>query len=202
LMYFLIVIILYFAFSRGLPKLAERYEGNLSELELRFILVLLITLPFISERVLISEAVFAYLMGLSVSEITDEREDVVRKLSGVIFGFLAPAFFFKAGLQMNLLNFNISTLILAITVTFVAYTSKSLGVLLTSKKLWGLSEAKKITALFNFRLSFGVVTASIALEEGLIGDTLYSVIILTIILTSLMSTIVLRETPEEFYLQS
>ena len=155
-------------------------------------------MPFFSERVGISEAVFAFLLGILFSEMIEEDELVEEKLKGLVFGFLAPAFFFKAGLLMNLTHLtNINVLYLVTLFGTVAFLGKYLGVYIVSKKIIEEKTVSAVGLFFNFRLTFGIVAALFGLENGYITAEMYAAVLAIILLTSAISSIALKAIPHE-----
>jgi len=200
--YTVIYTILLFAFLYLSPKIGrfifQRYKGHTAEIEIKFILLLLLTMPFFSERVGISEAVFAFLLGILFSEMIEEDELVEEKLKGLVFGFLAPAFFFKAGLLMNLTHLtNINVLYLVTLFGTVAFLGKYLGVYIVSKKIIEEKTVSAVGLFFNFRLTFGIVAALFGLENGYITAEMYAAVLTIILLTSAISSIALKAIPHE-----
>ncbi len=188
------------------PKLGKwvfsRYRRSLVELEMRLVLLLLIILPLIAERTLISEAVLAFLLGVLFSEIVEEDVAIQEKLRGIIFGFLAPAFFFRAGLFINLSTITINSVILLLLLIPLTFVAKYLSVFVTSWVCVGREVSKIAGLFFVFNLTFGIIAAVYGLSAGIIDTELYTVLLLTILVTTLVSSIILRVTPEELYEQT
>ena len=191
-----LILVLFFAIKVS-PRLIKRYSGHFSELEIRFILVLLLVMLFYAERVNVSEAVLAYLVGVFLSDIVEEHDVLLEKLRGIVFGFFAPAFFFKAGLLINIKFLTLDLLYLIAVLGVLAYLSKYIGIYLISARLINKREGSSMGLIFNFRLSFGIAAAVIGYETGLLSIGLYTVIILIVLLTSVVSSILLKVTPYE-----
>ncbi len=192
LLYAIVLIVILVSAKKFGPRLIERYKGSEAELEIRFILLLLLIIPFFSEKLMVSEAVFAYLIGLILSDISEHHEVLVEKMRGIVFGFLGPAFFFKAGLLINLSFFSIELLLLISAFTLIAYLFKFIGVYLASRNIMGDKKGKMAGLYFNFRLSFGIAAAIIGLSIGLLSIELYTIIVLVVLITSLISTVLLK----------
>ncbi|RMF08773.1 MAG: cation:proton antiporter, partial [Alphaproteobacteria bacterium] len=82
----------------GLPRIGgwvfRRYKGSVIEFEMRFLMVLLISMGFMAEHIGgIHPAVIAFLLGLIMAEVVEEHEQVEEKLKGVVFSLFAPVFF-------------------------------------------------------------------------------------------------------------
>ncbi len=193
------VIALFFMYlSPKVGKIVfERYRGSEVEMEIRFILLLLLILPFISRRIGISEAVFAFLLGILFSEMIEQDTIVQEKLRGIIFGFLAPAFFFKAGLLMKFNYISLEGIYLIVILGLLAYISKYMIVYITTSILVNKHVANLSGLFFNFRLSFGIIAAIFGLVNGIITQELYTVALTIILLSSVVSSAILRMIPHE-----
>ena len=96
LLIYIVLAILVFYFGPKITRIIfSRYGENIAELEVRFILLFLIAMGFLARKLMLSEVIFAFFLGFIFSEIIVDREDVEGKLRGMIFGFLAPVFFFN-----------------------------------------------------------------------------------------------------------
>ena len=193
-----LVGLLYFAPKIG-KTLFKRYKGHMAEIEIKFILLLLLTLPFLSEQVGISEAVFAFILGVIFSEIMGEERVVEDKLRGIVFGFLAPVFFFKDGLLIDLSSMTLETVYFIIILGILAYLIKYASTYFTFKNLLKGKHRDAHTSglIFNFRLTFGIVTALFGYTNHYITGSVYSALLSIILISSLISSIFLRVAPSE-----
>ena len=200
---YIILALIFFALSPRLGRIVfKRYRGSPAELEIKLILLLLVTLPFIAERAFISEALLAFLMGVLFSEIIEDDAIVKEKLRGIIFGFLAPAFFFRAGLFIDLSLITPAIIALIIVLVLLVFSTKYISAFLISYFLVSKQVARMIGYFLNFNLTFGIIAAVFGLSAGILPLEYYVAILITILLTSLLSSIILRVTPEELYRQT
>ncbi len=178
--------------------LFARYQENAVELELRFILLCLVALSFLSEHAGIHAAILAYASGIVLARLFIGRQELEQKLRGITFGLFGPVFFFNAGYRMDLTTVTIGTVEAFIALTLVAFFAKYLGTRWSVKKILG--RGSRLAGLFfNFRLSFGIVTALLGFELGLIDQTIYTASLATILATSVMSSFFLKITPTETF---
>jgi len=192
---FLIILALFMFHAHRVGRwLFARYSENLAEIELKFILLVLLALLFFAERVMISEAVLAFIMGFLFSEILEEHEMLVEKLKGIIFAFFSPIFFFKAGSLLKISSVNPMSLLYIAALLPTAFLSKYYASKLVFRKLFGAGEhlSRFVGLSFNLRLTFGIVTALFGLELGLISPEIYAAIVAIIILSALISSIANR----------
>ncbi|MCD6485018.1 MAG: cation:proton antiporter [Candidatus Odinarchaeota archaeon] len=194
----LLIGLLYFAPKIG-KTLFQRYKGHIAEIEIKFILLLLLILPFFSEHVGISEAVFAFVLGVIFSELMGEDRIVEDKLRGIVFGFLAPVFFFKDGLLIDLSSMTLETFYFIIVLGSLAYITKYASTYFTFNNLLkGDSRDAHVSGLiFNFRLTFGIVTALFGYTNHYITGSVYSALLSIILISSLISSLLLRVAPSE-----
>lgn len=186
----------------GLPRFGKwifrRYRGSLVEFELRFLLVLLIAMGAMAEHIAgIHSAVVAFALGIVMSELVEEHEALEQKLKGIVFSFLAPAFFLHAGMQLDIRSFSLDLIGMAVAFFVVACGLKYLGTALPFR--WFLKSSGRVAGLlFNYRLSFGIITASVGLNVGILDERLYAVILLVVISSAALPAIFLRDRPAEW----
>jgi Kef-type K+ transport system membrane component KefB len=186
----------------GLPHLGKwifrRYKGSLVEFELRFLLVTLIGLGVMAEKIGgLHPAIVAFALGIIMSEVMEEHEELEQKLKGVVFSLFAPVFFLYAGMQFEVEMLNAELLGLAALLLVVAWSLKYLGTAIPFRAL--MKESGHVAGLaFNYRLSFGVITATVGLNSGILNDKLYAAILMVIIGSAIVPAILLRHKPAEF----
>lgn len=176
--------------------LFARYRGNVAEFELRVVLLLLVGLGFAGDHVGIHAAVVGFVAGLVMSEVIQDHGALEDKLKGIIFSFFAPVFFLRAGTQFDLGALGWSTVLVAPVLLVVAvglkYASAWAGARWTAPTV-----AHVAGVLFNYRLTFGIITATVGLQEGLIDRGLFSTILLVVLVSALLPMFLLRDLPSE-----
>jgi len=181
----------------GLPRFGKcifrRYRVSLVEFELRFLLVLLIAIGAMAEHIAgIHSAVVAFALGIVMSELVEEHEALEQKLKGIVFSFLAPAFFLHAGMQFNVRDFSLEVIGTAVAFFVVACSLKYLGTALPFQ--WFLKSSDRFAGLlFNYRLSFGIIAASVGLNVGILDARLYAVVLLVIVASAALPALFLRD---------
>lgn len=185
----------------GLPRVGtwifRRYGGSIVEFELRFLMVVLISMGFMAEHVGgLHPAVIAFAIGLVMSEVVEEHGEVEEKLRAVVFSLLAPVFFLHAGMQIDLTLVTPELLVQFVILFVVAVGLKFAGTALATNWLLGHS-GTFVGLLFNYRLAFGIATAAVGLKTGLITNAQYSIILLVIVCSAFLPAIFLHDTPNE-----
>lgn len=186
----------------GLPHLGKwifrRYKGSLVELELRFLLVLLVGMGFMAEKVGgIHPAIIAFAIGVVMSEVMEEHEALEQKLKGIVFSLFGPVFFLHAGTQLDLRLLTPDLLGTAAILFVTACSLKFIGSALPARWLLQASGVF-VGLLFNYRLSFGIIAATVGLTTGAITEGLYAVMLLVVISSAALPVIFLHDRPTEF----
>ena len=171
------------------PEKAERLlaDRDSQELGVRFSLALLFLFVALSELAHLEPVLGAFLGGVLLSIVFQEKTQLELKLSGVGYGFLVPLFFIHVGMQFDVAN--------VISVHQLLFTAKLLGLAMVVKVLpcllfvlGGLSMLKSmnIGLLMTSRLSLIIVAATLGLEFGFITEAFKDAIILLAVITCLM----------------
>ena len=134
----------------------------------------------------------AFLAGILVKTRLDEETEQVFQM--VTLGLFAPVFFATAGLRADLSGlFTTSTLLVAGVTLAIAVLGKVLGVALGAA-FTELSRAETLCLAvgLNARGAMEIVVAALGLSLGILTPTLYAVIVLVAIITSVMTPPLLR----------
>ncbi len=185
----------------GLPRVGtwifRRYGGSIVEFELRFLMVVLISMGFMAEHVGgIHPAIIAFAIGLMLSEVVEEHGEVEEKLRAIVFSLLAPIFFLHAGMQIDLTLVNVDLALQFVVLAVAAIGLKFVGTAVSTHYLLGHSGIFA-GLLFNYRLAFGIVTATVGLEAGIISQAQYTIILMVIVSSALLPALFLQDTPNE-----
>lgn len=164
-----------------------RYKGNRTEFELKFLLLVILAFSFLAQEAGMHEAVVSFVLGVLFSGIDPEHEIVIDKLSSVVFSLLAPVFFFHAGsmIKLSQVNFYVIGILFVFLVSSVA--GKFIGTYLPLR-LFSSEVATYAGILFNYRLSFGLVTALYGFEKGILTSEMLNTILLCVLFSSLLTT--------------
>jgi Kef-type K+ transport system membrane component KefB len=185
----------------GLPRLGKwlfsRYKGSLVEFELRFMLVLLVGMGFMAENIGgIHPAIIAFGLGIVMSEVMEEHEALEEKLKGIVFSLFGPVFFLQAGAQFDVRLLTLDMLWVAAVLFVVACGLKFIGSAVPAQLLLKTG-GRFVGLLFNYRLSFGIIAASVGLRMGVLSEGFYAVILLIVMGSAALPVIFLRDRPSE-----
>jgi len=172
--------------------LFSRYVGTGSEPELRFLMVIIIGMSFMAESIgSIHPALIAFAMGVFMSRFIERNPKVKNKLMALVFSFFAPIFFLHSGTKIDVTNLDQSYLLIFAVVFALATSLKFIGTYIPAK-IYVKKMAAYSGKIFNFRLSFGIITANVGLEQGLISPGMFTVIMLVVIGSAAIPSLFLR----------
>ena len=168
--------------------LVKRYQSDQIEFKMRFILLVLLTMVLLSKQASIHVSLFAFFVGIFFSEFMEEDKELVSKLKSLVFGLMAPIFFFKAGLYVRLISFKWSMLPYVLFLGIVAYLAKFLGTYYSARKFLPQKVAKFAGLIFNVRLSFGIIAATFGLESGILRQEMFLTMIFIVVGASIVTS--------------
>lgn len=168
----------------------NRWGGKVSELEVKFIFLVLFALAGLA-NLAESEAVLpAYLVGLVVAGAFQENKTLLRRIRTIAFALLTPFYFLKAGLFVSL----------PAVMGAAGLISALFGVKVSSKLagIWPLTRAFDMTAregnyttmLMSTGLTFGTISALYGLSNGIVSQSQYSVLVTVVIVSAVVPTII------------
>jgi Kef-type K+ transport system membrane component KefB len=134
----------------------------------------------------------AFLIGVALST-TDLKREIGVKFHTLTYSFFVPIFFVSIGLAANLAQLSGEDLFFAGVIVVIAVVGKVLGCGLGAR-LGGFDNPH------SFRLGIGMISrgevglivASVGLTEGLIGQNVYGVMVLMVLVTTLLTPALLK----------
>jgi Kef-type K+ transport system membrane component KefB len=183
-------VVLYFlpSWTRGIIK--SLGETRVSEPEVKFLFLVLFFLGGLATMAK-SEAVLpAYLAGLVVAGVFLNDRVLVNRMRSIAFTMLTPFYFIKAGLYVSLPAL-IPTAGLVVVLLGIKMLTKFIGV-------WPLSygfgipsrERMYTTMLMSTGLTFGTISALFGLENHIISQAQYTVLVTVVILSAVVPTLI------------
>lgn len=190
ILFALITIILLVVIPFVVPKLFDKYKGNLIELEVRIILLLIIALIPLSQAMGISDILLAFILGLLSSEAFKEHEKLEEKLKGVVFGLLSPIFFFYTG---TLIKFEALSQLGEVVLESAAYWLLFFLLnYLLCKYIYRNKFSGVLANLFSYKLSITLATGIAGFREGIITERDFYVILFVVLISMIIPTLTLR----------
>jgi Kef-type K+ transport system membrane component KefB len=131
-------------------------------------------------------------VGLGRSHLRDEIEHGLHRIA---YGFFVPLFLVDIGLQADLRALDPTTMAFAGVIIVVAFISKLLGSGVGAR-LGGMDRAASIRMGIGMisRGEVGLIVAGVGVSEGILEPQLFSVIILMVLVTTLVTPPLLRWT--------
>ena len=134
----------------------------------------------------------AFLAGLFLRR-TEVRDLIDREVQALSLGFLAPVFFISIGLSADASGLGGKDLALLATLVAVAILAKVAGCGLGARIAGeDAASALRIGTGMISRGEVQLIVASIGLSKALIDTNVYSVIVLTVLVTSILTPLLLR----------
>jgi Kef-type K+ transport system membrane component KefB len=172
------------------PRFFRAFGGRPSELEAKYLLLVLFALGGLAAWA-DSEAVLpAYLVGMVLAGTVGKDHALIRRLRTLTFGFLTPFYFIRAGSFVSVPALVaapgiVGGLLLAKLVT------KTLGLWPVTKWFrYPRTEAAYATLLMSTGLTFGSISALFGLTHKIIDQAQYSYLIATVIGSAVVPTLI------------
>jgi Kef-type K+ transport system membrane component KefB len=166
---------------------------RVSEPEVKFIFFILFFLGGLATAAR-SEAVLpAYLIGLVVAGVFMRDKTLVHRMRSIAFAIFTPFYFIKAGLYVSLPALWTSLLIIGAFLVLKMVT-KIVGVFpLARMHYMKVREASYTTLLMATGLTFGTISALFGLQNGIINQTQYTILVSTVILSAFIPTLIAQK---------
>ena len=183
-------IVFFFILPRLTPWFFKRYGGRPSELEAKYLLLILFGLGSLATWA-DSEAVLpAYIVGMVLAGTVGKDHLLIRRLRTLTFGLLTPFYFIRAGSYVSI------PALLAAPIPLLAMflgkmATKIISVYPTTKAFkYAQKEGIYTTLLMSTGLTFGSISALFGLTHAIIDQTQYSILIFAIIASAVVPTLI------------
>ncbi|MBD2844236.1 monovalent cation:proton antiporter family protein [Paenibacillus sp. IB182496] len=185
LLFFVVVAVIYLLIKRfAVPNMIRLFnQGTTVQLGMRAAFALMLLFVVMSEGLGVENILGAFLAGAIVS-LLGPSKTFVHQLDSFGYGFLIPIFFVMIGVRMELWSLlsDWKTLLFIPVLLGFIFLSKMLPVLLLSR-WYARSQVLGSGLLLSSTLSLVIAAASIALELGLIDDSIYGSLILVAVIS-------------------
>jgi Kef-type K+ transport system membrane component KefB/nucleotide-binding universal stress UspA family protein len=191
-----LVVVVFTAGQRAVDALlmgARRREAGVAA-ALTIVVVAALAGAVAAQAIGLEGVLGAFLVGVMLGRTRLREREAFAVLESLTVGFLAPIFFARAGLRVDLFALADPEILLwAVAVLAAASASKILGAL-GGAVLAGRTarEGLALGAGLNARGALEIVVASVGLTVGVLNQASYTVIVLMAIATSMMAPIMLR----------
>jgi glutathione-regulated potassium-efflux system ancillary protein KefC len=172
------------------PRFFKWYANRPSELEAKFLLLVLFGLGALATWSG-SEAVLpAYLVGMVLAGTIGKDHVLIRRLRTLTFGLLTPFYFIRAGSLVSLSALATAPIAFFALLLGKMFT-KCLGVYPMTKAFRAPQrEALYTTMLMSTGLTFGTISALFGLSHGVISEAQYSAIVAAVVASAVVPTLI------------
>src|SRR5881392_1172040 len=166
---------------------------RVSEPEVKFIFFILFFLGGLATTAK-SEAVLpAYLLGLVVAGVFLRDKTLVRRMRSIAFAVFTPFYFIKAGLYVSLPALWTGLLVISAFLALKMVT-KIVGVFpLARLHYMKVKEASYTTLLMATGLTFGTISSLYGLQNGIIDQDQYTILVSVVILSAFVPTLIAQK---------
>jgi Kef-type K+ transport system membrane component KefB len=166
---------------------------QVSEPEVKFIFFVLFFLGGLATTAK-SEAVLpAYLLGLVVAGVFLRDKTLVRRMRSIAFAVFTPFYFIKAGLYVSLPALWTGVLVIS-AFLILKMVTKIAGLFpLARLHYMKVKEASYTTLLMATGLTFGTISALYGLQNGIIDQNHYTILVSVVILSAFVPTLIAQK---------
>ena len=166
---------------------------RVSEPEVKFLFFILFFLGGLSTTAK-SEAVLpAYLLGLVVAGVFLRDKTLVHRMRSIAFAIFTPFYFIKAGLFVSLPALSAAIGIIAVLL-LIKMVTKFIGVWPLARVFYMRRREATYTALLmSTGLTFGTISALFGLQNKIISQQQYSVLVTVVILSAFVPTLLAQK---------
>jgi Kef-type K+ transport system membrane component KefB len=161
--------------------------GKLSQNQFAIIMISLLVAAVITDKIGLYSVFGGFILGLNMPKTPLFKSQMKDKLLDVMVVFLLPLFFAFSGLKTNILVlFSADTLLPSVIILCFAFISKYGSVLVTMKTFgYSWRDSSAIGGLINARGLMVLIVANIGLENKIINQNLFSILVLLAVLSTL-----------------
>lgn len=172
------------------PRFFRRYGNRPSELEAKYLLLLLFASGALATWA-DSEAVLpAYIIGMVLAGTVGKDHVLVRRLRTLTFGLLTPFYFIRAGSFVSVPALLAAPMVFLVLLGAKMIT-KTIGVYPVTKALkYANREGVYTTLLMSTGLTFGTISALFGLTHNLIDQNQYSHLVAAVIASAVIPTVI------------
>jgi len=194
LVFVVVMLIALWFMPKWTQSIISRFGATrVSEPEVKFIFFVLFFLGGLATAAK-SEAVLpAYLIGLVVAGVFLRDKTLVHRMRSIAFAVFTPFYFIKAGLYVSLPALWTGLLLIG-AFLILKMATKIVGVFPLARMHWmNKREASYTTLLMATGLTFGTISALFGLQNHLIDQRQYSILVTVVILSAFVPTLIAQK---------
>lgn len=172
------------------PPFFKRYGGRPSELEAKFLLLVLFGLGALAGWA-DSEAVLpAYVIGMLLAGTVGRDHALIRRMRTLTLGLLTPFYFLRAGAFISVpALIAMPAAFLAMLLLKIAF--KSVGVYPVARAFGSPTKVSVYTTLLmSTGLTFGTISSLFGLSHGIVDQAQYSVLVAAVVASAVVPTLI------------
>ena len=182
--------VIMFAFPFLAPRLFGRWGYQVSQPEIKFILLRLFVLGGLASQANSEPVLPAYVLGLVAAGTMLKHPHLMQRMRTITFTALTPFYFLKAGLFVSLPAVVSGWKIIA-ALFAVKMLTKILGIYpVTAAFRFGRREGIYTTLLMATGLTFGTISSLFGLTHGIIDQAQYTSLVTVVIGSAVVPTLV------------
>jgi len=172
------------------PRLFKRHGDRPSELEAKYLLLVLFALGALAAWAG-SEAVLpAYVLGMLLAGSVGRDHALIRRLRTLTLGLMTPFYFIRAGSFVSIPDL-IAAPAAFLLMLVVKVASKCIGVYPVTKMAGAHhKEAMYTTLMMSTGLTFGTISALFGLTNGIVDQAQYSALVAAVIASAVIPTLI------------
>ena len=172
------------------PRLFKRHGDRPSELEAKYLLLILFALGALATWAG-SEAVLpAYVLGMLLAGSVGRDHALIRRLRTLTLGLMTPFYFIRAGAFVSVPDL-IAAPAAFLLMLVVKVAAKCVGVYPVAKAYGSRhKEAMYTTLMMSTGLTFGTISALFGLQNGIVDQSQYSALVAAVIGSAVVPTLI------------
>lgn len=180
---------------KAVPWMMDKFTPlRVTEARLSIALVLAFLFAYTAELAGIAAIIGAYIAGVAIAR-TKHGEAVVHKVEPLAYSIFVPVFFTSIGVMTEVVGLGPSEWLLALALSFAAVFSKWTGAGLGAK--WAgfdLRSSAIVGAGMVSRGEVALIIAAIGMESKLLSPSLFAVIVIVVLITTVITPPLLKWT--------
>lgn len=189
--FFIISLVVGILFSKTLTKFSDKISRDNKLLTLA--LIFCFALAFVAEELGVAAIIGAYFTGVIFSS-TPHRNRVSHETQRVAYALFTPIFFMNIGLSVEINNISGSVLLSVVIIT-AAVLGKLIGCYIGARgSKFNNLEALQISIGMIPRAEVALIVTNLGLNIGVIGQDVFTSIILLVLVSTILTPILLKKT--------
>lgn len=193
IIYFICLIIIAIIIRKFFSNIHNRLWGSRRRIAI-YALAFCFILSFCSEHFFgIADITGAYFAGLMLSDLTDTKMYVAKKIDVMSYMLFSPIFFASIGIKTELSGLDGTLILFAVTLTVIAILTKIIGCGIGARLTgFGTYDSFGIGLGMVSRGEVALIVAQKGSLAGLISGTLFPAVVLMVIVTTLVTPLLLK----------